>query len=78
MMGEIIEMLAKTVVDRSPDAILRAAIAEGFESVIVIGETKDGSTHISMSPHDYPTVVYQLELAKHTIMDQALTPEEDG
>lgn len=77
-MGEIIDMLVQKVVDRSPRAILEAAINENLENVIILGETKDGSVHFSMSPMDCPEILFLLEVARHTIMDEALRPEEDG
>jgi hypothetical protein len=70
-MGDVIQMPIRT-----PESVLQLAIKESLVNVIVIGETQDGSTHISMSSNDIPLAVFLLAVAKKALLDESLTGDE--
>lgn len=61
---------------RTPETVLQVAIQEGLSSVIVIGETKDGDTHISMSMNDIPLAMWLLMVAQKALLDESYGGDE--
>lgn len=72
-MGEVIEL------PRMPttEEVLAKALKENLRNVIVIGETQDGSTHISTSIADIPLAVFLLVIAKRAMVDSSMPEVEE-
>lgn len=72
-MGDVIKLpRAKTVSE-----ILTDAHEENLSNVIVIGETQDGSTHISTSIVDIPLAIFLLVVAKKAVLDSSMPEFEE-
>ena len=61
---------------RTPESVLQIALNEGFSNVVVIGETKEGTTHISMSMNDIPLAMFLLAVAQRALVDSATGDDE--
>ena len=72
-MGEVIELPRPMTVTE----VLEHAQSEGLTNVIVIGETPDGSTHISTSIVDVPLAIFLLVVAKKAILDNSMPEVEE-
>ncbi len=77
-MGNVVELGCVTKLDITPEKVLTAALNTGLENAIVIGETRDGTVYFSMSTADGPLINWLLDVAKRSIMDEAMVPEEEG
>ena len=70
MSDNVIPIGGKTLLDTDPDEVLR--VAEGLETVIVVGMTHDGKEHFAASTSDVAYVNWLLDRMKL----QLLTIEE--
>jgi len=72
-MGDVINLLP----ERAPATVLAAAATENLKNVLIIGETEDGAVHISFSEPDIPTLNFLVDVAKRSILESAVAPQED-
>jgi len=67
MTGDIVDFTGTTILDSDPDRILDAAKTE-LDTVIIIGEAKDGSLWVSSSTSDKTLTIYLIETAKFELL----------
>lgn len=51
-----------------PEDVLKGALEEGFDEVIVLGITKDGSDYYAVSNAFVPSLVFQIEKFKNYLL----------
>jgi hypothetical protein len=73
-MGEVVNLPVVTSLPIDPDRVLNAAIGN-MQRVVVIGVGKDGNQWFASSQPDGPSVVWDLERAKHLLLKLADTEE---
>ena len=60
-----------TTLDCDPKRVLKAAINENLEHVVIVGLTKEGETYFVSSTSYFPETLWHLERAKHQLMTMA-------
>ena len=74
-MGDVVIFDGETRKDLPPNVILNAALNASLKNAVVIGEQEDGSIYFAMSISDSPTINWLLDLAKATVINEAIGGE---
>jgi len=72
---KVVIMNVITTLEISPSRVLKGAIEEGLESVIVIGVTKDGEEYFASSIADGANALWWMERARHKLLS---VPDRDN
>lgn len=62
----------ETYLDIPSDRILKSAIDENIENVIVLGRDPEGRLYFAASSGDVAEILLMLEVAKRDLLDEAL------
>lgn len=72
----VIKFTGLTKLDLEPNDVLSAAL-DALEEVIIIGTTKDGNQYFATSSADGKNILWHLETAKFTLMDNVFSGDYD-
>lgn len=67
-MGDVVELQVETTCDIPPERILRKAIEEDLEMVVIIGRKKDAENYFSISTADKGYNLLMVERFKKALM----------
>lgn len=67
MPAEVVRFPGITCLDLPPDRLLEEALGK-LESVVILGETKDGEEYFAFSLGSAPEILWLMERAKHSLM----------
>lgn len=71
-MGEVINLDIPTKGDLPPNLVLDGALEADLKEVFVCGLTQDGGLYLASSGGYLPDMLFLLELAKRSVMEQAV------
>ena len=69
MTAEIIDGHFNTTLPVPPENVLKGAIEQGLEDVIIVGRTKDGELYMAASTGEAPEILWLIECAKGYILN---------
>lgn len=70
-MSDVTNLHSETIMDLPPEKVLRSAIENVPETVVVIGYDEDGDIYFASTTSDLPEVLWLIERGKQRLMEMA-------
>jgi len=69
--GDVVDLRVITKLDVPPEKLLRRALEEGMDEVVICGIAADGSEYFASSKASGADALWHLQRAIHALMHQA-------
>jgi hypothetical protein len=74
--GDVVDFGGITRLPVDPERVLRGALEHGLERVMVVGVDAEGEEYFAASHPDGGTILWDMERAKHKLMQ--IADDDDG